>query len=170
MLGKVFPAPPLALIRLEAQKLLLIVPFVKRARLVESFVTLQPDKLGAEHLGQHLCHLGLARASRALDEQWLVEREREKDRGLDALVGDVAGFSQPVADEFGRDIHFVCATQRIPGWPLSWVVDRTRSIALARALSANFETADLGLANSRDQRSPGRCKHGASGPMIEAGR
>ena len=90
MLGDLFPAQPLMLIGLQAQELLLIIPFVERARFVETLVTLQPDKFGAEHLGQHLGDLGLARAGRTFDQQRLFEREREKDRGLDALVGDVA--------------------------------------------------------------------------------
>ena len=93
------------LIRLETQKLLLVVPFVERARLVESLVTLQPDKLRTEHVGQHLGHFGLARTRRPFNEQRLVERECEKNRGLDALVGDVACAPQAFADEFGDDVH-----------------------------------------------------------------
>ena len=110
MLGDVFPAQSLMLIGLETQELLLIVPLVERARFVESLVALQTDKFGAEHLGQHLRHFGLARAGRPFDEQRLVEREREKDRGLDALVGDIARAPQTVANEFGRDVHLACET------------------------------------------------------------
>ena len=66
---------------------------------------MQANQLGREHLGEDLGDLGLARAGRSFDQERLVEREREEDRGLDALVGDVAGGAQALAHEFGRDVH-----------------------------------------------------------------
>src|SRR5712675_2907692 len=45
MLAQFLPTEPLLLVSLHPEQLFLIVPFVKRARLVEPFVTLQPDKL-----------------------------------------------------------------------------------------------------------------------------
>src|SRR5579863_5115259 len=81
MIGDFLPAEPLMLIRLQTQKLLLVVPFVERARLVEPLVALQTYKLRAEHLRENLGHFGFSRTRGPFDEQRLVEREREKDRG-----------------------------------------------------------------------------------------
>src|SRR5208283_2380876 len=86
-------------------KLFLIVPFVERARLVESLVTLEPDELGVEDFRQHLGDFGLARAGGTLDQERFFERERQKDRRLDALVGDVAGALEAVGDLFARQHH-----------------------------------------------------------------
>ena len=58
-----------------------------------------------ENFGKHLRDFGLARSGRTLDQQWLVERQREKDRGLDAFVGDIAGAAQTFGDKFSGDIH-----------------------------------------------------------------
>ena len=76
MLAQFFPSQALLLVGLHPQKLLLIIPFVERARLVESLVTLQPDELGVENFREHLGDFGLARAGGTFNQQRLFERER----------------------------------------------------------------------------------------------
>ena len=61
---------------LDAQQLLLVVPLVERARLVEPLVALQPHQLGAGGPRDRLGELGLADAGRALDEQRLLQPSR----------------------------------------------------------------------------------------------
>ena len=93
--------------RLDAQQLLLVVPLVQRARLVEALVALQADERRAGRLGDRLGQLGLADAGRALDEQRLAEPVGEEDGRRDGVVGEVAGGGQPLGDvgrtgELGR--------------------------------------------------------------------
>ena len=83
------------LVGLQAQQLLLIVPFVKRARLVEALVALKANQLGLHHLGEDLGDFGFARTSGTFDEQRLFQREREKNRGLNPFVGDVVRALSP---------------------------------------------------------------------------
>src|SRR3984957_18361555 len=85
--------------------MLLIIPFVERARLVESLVTLQPDELGVQNFREHLGHFGLARAGGTFYQQRLFERECEKDRGLDAFVGDVMRTLEALGDLLVRHVH-----------------------------------------------------------------
>ena len=80
---------------LDAQQLLLVVPLVERARLVEPLVALQPDQLGAGRPRHRLGQLGLADAGRALDQQRLLQRSGEVRRGGGRRVGEVAGGVQP---------------------------------------------------------------------------
>src|SRR4029077_15926717 len=94
----VLPGAALGTVGLDAEELLLVVPFEERARLVQAFVALESDQVGRKHLGQHLAELGLARARRALGEERLLERERQEERRLDARRGDVAGGAEPLAD------------------------------------------------------------------------
>src|SRR5258708_17522060 len=105
MLAYLLPAESLLLVGLHPEQLFLIVPFVERARLVETLVTLQPNEISVENFGQHLRDLGLARPRGTLDKQRLLQRERKKDRRLDALVGDVASALQPVRNLFMRKVH-----------------------------------------------------------------
>jgi hypothetical protein len=58
-----------------------------------------------ENFGKHLGDFGLARSRRTLDKQGLVERQREKDRGLDAFVGDIAGAALTFGNKFSSDVH-----------------------------------------------------------------
>ncbi len=105
MLAEFLPSQALLLVGLHAQELFLIIPFVERARLVESFVTLQPDQFAVQNFRQHLGNFGLARAGGTFYQQRLFEREREKDRGLDALVGDVVCALEAIGDLLVRDVH-----------------------------------------------------------------
>ena len=91
MIAQLLPVQALVLVGLHPQQLLLIVPFVERARLVEAFVALEADQIGVEDFGEDLGDFGLACAGGTFDEQRLFEREGEEDRGLDAIVGDVFG-------------------------------------------------------------------------------
>jgi hypothetical protein len=86
------------LARLDAQELLLVVPLVERARLVEPLVALQPDELGTNRGGDRLRELGLADACGPLDEQRLAEAVRQEDRRRDGVVGQVAGGAEARLD------------------------------------------------------------------------
>ena len=55
------------LVGLQSQQLLLVVPLVERAGLVEPFVALQADQFGVQKFGEDLGDLGLAGAGGALD-------------------------------------------------------------------------------------------------------
>ena len=94
----VLPRTVIRLVRLDTQQLLLVVPLVERARLVEPFVALEPDQLGVEQPGEHLPQLGLARPGRPFRQQRLLDRERQEERRLDARGGDVARGAEPLAD------------------------------------------------------------------------
>ena len=107
MLAQFLPAQSLLLIGLHPQELLLIVPFVERARLVETLVALEPDEFGLQNFGEHLGDFGLAGARGPFDQQRLLERQGEKDRGLDALIGDVARPLEPVGDLLLRQVHLL---------------------------------------------------------------
>jgi hypothetical protein len=84
VLGDVVPGAVLALIGLDAKELLLVVPLVERARLVEALVALQAYQVGREQAGQDLGDLGLACARGPFGEERLLEGDREPDRRLDA--------------------------------------------------------------------------------------
>ena len=51
----VVPRPSLGAVGLDAQQLLLVVPLVERARLVEPLVALEADQLGVEHASPAPC-------------------------------------------------------------------------------------------------------------------
>src|ERR1700694_6918 len=56
---------------------------------VKPLVTLQPDQPRRRRLGKGLGRLGLADTRLALEEQRLLEREREVQRGCEAPLGEV---------------------------------------------------------------------------------
>ena len=94
------------------QHLARIVPLVERRHRVEPFVALQPDQPRAEHVGEHLGALGLADAGRPFDEQRLLEREHDLQRGRERLVDDEAALAEAGAD--GRRVdHEVGADSRL---------------------------------------------------------
>ncbi len=105
MLAQFLPAKPLLLVSLHPEQLFLIVPFVKRARLVEPFVTLQPNKLSAQNFGENFRNLSLPRARWTLDQQRLFKRQRKKNRRLNALISNVLSTPQPVGNLFMRKLH-----------------------------------------------------------------
>ena len=76
--------------RLDAQQLLLVVPLVERARLVETLVALQPNQLRAGRPRHRLGQLGLPDAGRALDQQRLLQRACEVRRRGGGRIGEVA--------------------------------------------------------------------------------
>ena len=97
-----FEAGALRLAQARVEHLARIVPLVERRHRVEPFVALQADQLGAEHLGEHFRALGLADAGRPLDEQRLLEREHDLQRGGERLVDDEAALAEAVVD--GRSV------------------------------------------------------------------
>ena len=91
-----------ALVRLDGEKLALIVPLVERGVLVEPFVALQADQLGLVHLGERLRHLGLADARLAFDQQRPAEKIHQPERGREIAVGDVADLGEPIGNLVAR--------------------------------------------------------------------
>ena len=80
-----------ALLELDVQELLWIVPLVERLGRVEPFVALQAYQVCAEHLGHHLGDLRLAHTRMPLDEERFFEGHGQMDRGGDGGVGHVVG-------------------------------------------------------------------------------
>ena len=89
----------------DRQELALIVPLVERGVLVEAFVALQPDQLGAVHGGQRLGDFGLADAGFAFEQQRALEKFHQPQRGRDIAVGDVADGGELVGDVFAIEGH-----------------------------------------------------------------
>ena len=83
-----------ALPRLDGEKLALVVPLVEGGVLVEALVALQADQLGAMERGERLCHLGLADAGLALEEQRPLQEIHEPQRRRQVAVGDVADLGE----------------------------------------------------------------------------
>ena len=73
----------------DVQQLARVVPLVDGVRDVEPLVALQPDQPRAGRGRERLRGLGLADARLALEQQRLLEREREEERGREAAVGQV---------------------------------------------------------------------------------
>ena len=151
MLAQLLPAQALLLVGLHAQELFLIVPFVKRARLVETLVTLQADEIGVENFGEHLGDFGLAGAGGTFYEQRLFERKRQEDRGLDALVGDIAGAREAVGDLFVGDVH---ALQRaVELWGAAALEENPRAMLEAVALVARSGAQLFGVGRELDAQA-----------------
>ena len=93
---------PAGLAQARAQHLPRIVPLVERRHRIEAFVALQPDQPRAQHLGEDLGALGLADAGRAFDEQRLLEREHDLQRGREGLVDDERALAEAGADGLRR--------------------------------------------------------------------
>jgi hypothetical protein len=89
----------------DRQELALIVPLVERRILVEAFVALQPDQLGAMHGGERLGDLGLADAGFAFEQQRALQKLHQPQRGRDIAVGDIADGGELVGDVFAIEGH-----------------------------------------------------------------
>src|SRR4029078_6531995 len=75
----------------DRRHLPLHVPFVDRARDVETFVALQADEVAPQAPGERLGERALADSRFALEEERPLELEREEDRGRQAAIGEVIG-------------------------------------------------------------------------------
>ncbi len=73
------------------QQLARVVPLVHGVRDVETLVALEADQPGARGDREGLRRLGLADARLALEEQRLLERKGEEQRGRETAVGQVVG-------------------------------------------------------------------------------
>src|SRR2546425_5620008 len=80
------------------QQLPRIVPLVDRVREVDALVALEADQARAQHLGHDFGRLGLADARLTLDEERLLQLEREKDGRRQGAVADVAALAQTLLD------------------------------------------------------------------------
>src|SRR5205823_6829787 len=77
--------------RADVQQLPRVIPFVHRVRDVEALVTLEPDQPCVERTRDRLRRLRLADARLALEQQRLLELEREVERRRERAVGKVRG-------------------------------------------------------------------------------
>src|SRR2546422_10422412 len=80
------------------QQLPRIVPLVDRVREVDALVALEADQPRAQHLGHDLGRLSLADACLALDEEGLLQLEREEDGRRQGTVADVPALAQTLLD------------------------------------------------------------------------
>ena len=78
----------------QVQQLAGEVPVVERLGGVDAVVALQPDQLGAQHLGERLRQRGLPGAGFPLAEQRTVHLHGEERGGGESVVGEVAGGAQ----------------------------------------------------------------------------
>jgi len=82
----------------QRQQLAGVVPVVERLVDVDPLVALQPDQTRAAGRRQRARQLGLADAGLALQQQRLLQRGGEEDRGAQRGVGEVALRGQGLAD------------------------------------------------------------------------
>src|SRR6266540_3922425 len=75
-----------ALLDLDPQHLLWIVPLVEGRVDVEAFVALQADQFSVEGCGQNFGDLGLPDPGLSLDEDWLLQLHGQERRGSDGAV------------------------------------------------------------------------------------
>src|SRR5690348_7725917 len=87
-----------ALMRLDGEKLALVVPFVERGALVEALIALQADQLTLMHRRQRLGDLGLADAGLAFEQQRPLEEVHEPQRRREVAVGDIADGGEALGD------------------------------------------------------------------------
>jgi len=80
--------------RAQVQELSREVPVVEGLGSVDAVVALQPDQVGAQHLGERLRQRGLARARLPLAEQRTVHLHGEERGRGESVVGQVAGGAQ----------------------------------------------------------------------------
>ena len=71
------------------EKLARVVPLVDRVRDVEAFVALEPDQPRRERGGERLRGLGLSDSRFALEQERLLERERQEERGREAAISEM---------------------------------------------------------------------------------
>ena len=90
--------PGFLVARLDAQQLLLVVPFVEGLGLVDALVALQPQQPRSGDRGGRLGQLRLAHPGRPLDEERLAEPVRQQQGIGDVVIGQVAGTAEPVLD------------------------------------------------------------------------
>ena len=81
--------------RPHGEELARVVPLVERLRGVDPLVALEADEPAPQQLGQHLRDLGLPDAGLPFEQQRLVEREGEVDRGGEPAVRQVVVRREP---------------------------------------------------------------------------
>jgi hypothetical protein len=84
--------------RADVQELARVVPLVDRVGDVQALVALQADQARAHRAGQGLGRLGLADARLALQQQGLLDGQREEQRGRQAALREVPLTAQRVLD------------------------------------------------------------------------
>ena len=80
--------------RADVQQLAGVVPLVDGVRDVEPLVALQPDQPRVEDASERLRGLGLADARLTLEQQRLLELQREEERRRQPAIGQVLGVAR----------------------------------------------------------------------------
>ena len=83
------------------EELARIVPVVNGLADVDTFVTLQANKLGVASLGNDFCKFCFTNASFTFKEKWTIQRERKKNRSRNTVVNEVVVSSECVAHFIG---------------------------------------------------------------------
>jgi hypothetical protein len=73
----------------DVKQLLRIIPFVKRRRRVQPFITLKSNEASVERSGKHSCDFSLAHSRWAFDQKRLAESHGQIKRRGHGSVGDV---------------------------------------------------------------------------------
>ncbi len=82
--------------RADIEQLARVAPVVERVGDVDALVALQPDQAAAGDVGEHLRQLGLADARLALQQQRLLEHQRQVQHGGQPAIGQVGVFAERV--------------------------------------------------------------------------
>jgi hypothetical protein len=88
------------------EQLARVVPLVDGVRDVEALVALETDQARAEDGGERLRGLGLPDAGLSLEEDGLLERQREVERGRQPPIGQVVRVAQAALEVVDRrEVH-----------------------------------------------------------------
>src|SRR5260370_2563465 len=82
----------------DVEQLPRVVPLIHGVREVDARVALQAGEARGEHLGHDLGGLGLADTGFALDEQRLLELQRQEDGRGETAIADVAALAEAPLD------------------------------------------------------------------------
>ena len=96
----------LRLERPHRDELARVVPFVQRLARVDTLVALEPDQPSGQGCGQGFGYLRLPHTGLALQQQRLVQRQRQVDGHAQAVVRQVGLVAQSLLDVVGRDRSF----------------------------------------------------------------
>ncbi len=86
----------------DVEELARVVPLVDRVRDVEPFVALEANQARAKGFRERLPRLGLPDAGLALEQDRLLEREREEERRREPAVGQVVGLAERLRELVDR--------------------------------------------------------------------
>ena len=84
--------------RLDREQLALVIPLVKRSRLIEPFIALQADQFGGVHGGKRLGHLGLADTRFTFQQKRAPQQLHQRDRRRQFAIGNISCCAKRLRD------------------------------------------------------------------------